>query len=380
MIPRPLRQDLTILLVLGLACIAMMWIPSAPKLAMPGGKIEQAQVVEVDNSTIDTHGLLKFGSQKLKVKVLTGSHAGETIPASNELRAQLELDKIFQPGDDCIVVMPQGNLEDGVVINARDHDRSFWLWTACIAFCVVLCVFGSWTGAKALFSFFLSCLVIWKLVIPLTLRGWSASWIIFGCVVFLTAAIQFLVAGLNRKGVAAFSGAIAGVFTGLLLAHGFTAVMKINGAVLPYAQTLLYSGYDFLDLQDLFVGAMILASSGAVMDLAMDISAGVCEVAHHSPKLSRSALMASGIRMGRSVVGTMTTTLLLAYSGGYITLLMMFYSQDNSLLEIMNNPLVASEAAKTLIGSFSLILVAPFTALFAALLFANKNRKNGKKH
>ena len=188
----------------------------------------------------------------------------------------------------------------------------------------------------------------------------------------MTAAILFLVSGINRKGLAAFAGAIAGVFAGLCMAHGFTLLMKINGAVLPYSQALIYCGCDFLDLQDVFVGAMILASSGAVMDLAMDIAAGIDEVARHSPGLPARSLIASGLRIGRSVVGTMTTTLLLAYSGGYITLLMMFCVQGNSPWEFLNNPLVASEAVKTLIGSFALVLVAPFTAVAGGVLLARR--------
>ena len=82
------------------------------------------------------------------------------------------------------------------------------------------------------------------------------------------------------------------------------------------------------------------------------------------------------MRIGKSVVGTMTTTLLLAYSGGYITLLMMFAVQGNSLLEILNNPLVAAESVKTLIGSFSLVLVAPFTAIFSGILLHKKQEKS----
>ena len=77
-------------------------------------------------------------------------------------------------------------------------------------FCLLLCWFGGWTGAKALFSFVFSCLMIWKAVIPLALRGWCASWLIFGSVCILTAVIVYLVAGVTKKGIAAFAGSAAG--------------------------------------------------------------------------------------------------------------------------------------------------------------------------
>lgn len=375
---RALHRELGVILVLALSCAGLFFIPGPNLLATPGGERARARVIRVDNGDLQLHGLLKFGSQKLEVEILGGPHRGQVFHAANELRAQMELDKEFVPGDVAVVTLPPGATVEDSVATAQDHDRSFWLWTLSLGFCVALCIFGNWTGVKALFSFILSCLVIWKAVIPLVLRGWPASWTIFGAVCFLTGAILFLVAGFNRKGVAAFLGAISGVFAGLCLAHWFTVVMKINGAVLPYSQTLFYGGYEFLDLQDIFVGAMILASSGAVMDLAMDIAAGVDEVACHSPRLSARALIASGMRIGRSVVGTMTTTLLLAYSGGYITLLMMFCAQGNPPWEFINNPLVASEAVKTLIGSFSLLLVAPFTALFAGILLCRARQNTAE--
>ena len=104
------------------------------------------------------------------------------------------------------------------------------------------------------------------------------------------------------------------------------------------------------------------------MDLAMDIAAGIDEVALHNPGLSRHELFMSGLRIGRSVVGTMTTTLLLAYSGGYITLLMVFAAQGTPPLVFLNSTVVSAEVVKTLVGSFGLVLVAPFTALVAAYL------------
>lgn len=366
------RQDIIIAVVFGICCLLMCLIPSPSTGTTTEAQRIRAKVVEVDNKDVAMHGYVKFGSQRLKVKLLQGKHKGETIQAANELRAQLELDKEFAVGDKVIVLLPLDDDAEISVVVAQDYDRTLWSYVLIILFCALLCVFGGWTGLKALFSFYLSCLVIWKAVIPLTLRGWPASWTIFAAVCFLTAAIIFLVAGLTKKGWAAFFGAMAGVLAGLCMAGLFTHLLRINGAVMPYSQTLLFSGYSTINLADLFAGAMILASSGAVMDLAMDIAAGVGEVAYHSPDLPARMLIASGMRIGKSVVGTMTTTLLLAYSGGYITLMMMFASQGNPINEILNNPLVASEAVKTLIGSFSLILVAPFTAVFAGIIFAKR--------
>lgn len=372
----PLWKDLITITILALCCIVLWQFPSPERLSEDNTVKEQAKVLEVDNSDLQKHGLLEYGAQLLKVELLSGPQKGKVYRAENLIRAQMELDKKFNVGDRIIVVMMPDSDPEFAVILAQDHDRTFWTWILAGLFCLFLCIFGRWTGVKALLSFFLSVLVIWKAVIPLVLLGYPASWVIFLCVCFLTAAIMFLVAGINKKGLAAFLGAISGVLTGLCLSHLFTWLMKINGATLPYVQALYHNGYETLNLQDIFTGAVILACSGAVMDLAMDIASGVEEVARHNETLTWKQLTASGMRIGRSVVGTMTTTLLLAYSGGYITLLMMFAVQGNSVLEIMNNPLVAAESVKTLIGSFSLVLVAPFTAIFAGLLIRKKQENH----
>ena len=375
MLPDPQRKKLNwyFSAVVLLCCIALYFIPPPPPLAKQPGRPVAAKVIAVDNSLVEQHGLVKFGSQKLTVRLLNPKYKGAVYRANNEMRAQMELDKEFAPGDTAVVILQEADDPKDTVLVAQDHFRIGWVLALFAGFCVLLCWFGGWTGAKALFSFVFSCLMIWKAVIPLVLRGWNASWLIFGSVCVLTAVIVYLVAGVTKKGIAAFAGSAAGIFAGLAMAHIFTRIMKINGATLPYVQTLFYSGYEKLDIQDVFIGAMILASSGAVMDLAMDIAAGVEEVAHHNPELPSSELIKSGLRIGRSVVGTMTTTLLLAYSGGYITLLMMFASQGTAPLDFLNSTLVSAEVVKTLIGSFSLVLVAPFTAVFAGWIFQPRN-------
>ena len=300
--------NLVALVLLALVCAALWFAPSPPALLAQEGTPRRARVLSVDDSNLALHGLLHFGTQHLTVGMLEGPHRGKTFRAVNELRAQLELDKRFKPGDQALVIENGTENPATDTLVARDHWRLGWGATLFLGFCALLVLFGGWTGAKALFSFIFSCLVVWKGVIPLALRGWPASWVSFAAICFLTAVIMYLVAGWTKKGWAAFLGSSLGVFAGLGMAHLFGRLMNINGATMPYVQTLLYSGYEFLNLQDIFIGATMLASSGAVMDLAMDIASGIEEVARHNPNLPRRELLLSGLRIGRSVVGTMTTS------------------------------------------------------------------------
>lgn len=324
---------------------------------------ERAEVLSVDDSALLKHGLVEFGTQHLSVKLKDG----RVFTAANELRGQMELDKKFAPGETALVIVPNEIAADETII-ARDHWRLGGLFALAAAFAVLLVAFGGFTGLKALFSFVFSCLAIWKLLIPLTLDyALPPSLVTFAIVAVLTLVIMSLVSRTPRICLVASSGSLLGIGVSLLLAHIISGALHINGATMPYGQLLLYSGYSSLDLRDVFVGAVILASSGAVMDLAMDIASAADEVKKANPQISRRELFLSGIRVGRAVVGTMTTTLLLAYSGGYLTLLMMFAAQGTHPLDFINSTLVSAELVKTLVGSFGLVLVAPFTALISSL-------------
>lgn len=338
------------------------------------GEKERAKVLSVDDSALQRLGHVQYGTQTLEVEILSGPQKGSRFFAGNTLRGQMELDTLFIPGDIVTVYLPD-DAPEGTFLAVGSRWHLGTMFSVFAVFAILLVVFGGRVGVNALWSFVFCCLVIWKLVVPLMLEGWSASLVAFAATAAMTALIMLCVGGWTRKAFAAFLGAMLGVGAGLWLAHFLGAMLGVNGATLPFVQTLVYSGAAELDLADVFIAATVLAGSGAMMDLSMDIAAGVCEVARHNPTLGFRELCMSGIRIGRATVGTMTTTLLLAYSGGYITLLMVFAAQGTSPLVFLNSPIVVAEFAKTLAGSFAIVLVAPFTALVSAILFALKRHK-----
>lgn len=368
------RRDAVMVLVLLCVCCYLFFLDIAPKNDPEPGSKEKARVLNVDDTGLIEIGLVKHGSQVLEVEVLSGEWKGHRFRAVNQLRAQMDLDKKFQPGDTILVGILDGIDPETGTVNAQDHYRLDYTILLFTMFTVLLLLFGGITGFNALLSFVFACLLIWKIVIPLCLEGWNPIIVCFTTATFLCAIIIFLVAGLSKKGVVAFSGSFLGILASSAMAYLFVNLFKVNGAVMPFAETLLHSGYENLSLSEIYIGAIFLSSSGAVMDLGMDVSAGMNEVAREQPGISRFALLRSGLRMGRAVVGTMTTTLLLAYSGGYLTMLMMFAAQGTSPIDFINNPYIASETVKTLIGSFGLVLVAPLTALIGSFVFHTPKR------
>ena len=365
------RRDALLVLIFAALSVALLFTPTGFEERMPANSVRcKGLVLKVDNQNIQTFGIVKQGEQGVTLKLLDGPFSGQVVHGMNPLLGQMDKDKLFAPGDQALTVLSLNPKGEIAFVCPQDHYRLGLESLLLGLFALLLVAFGGWTGLKALLSFLFTALALWKLLIPLLLLGYNPVPLSLGIVALLSGAIIFLVAGMTRLGLVAFSGAFLGVLTSCALALYFTRAFHLNGAVLPFAETMLYSGYGHLDLAGIFVAAIFLAASGAVMDLAMDVAASQREVLLTTPGISRWQLFRSGINVGRAVVGTMTTTLLLAYSGGYVTLLMAFMAQGVPLTNLFNMVFVASEVLKTLVGSFGLVTVAPFTALVGALLYA----------
>ncbi|MEF2144245.1 MAG: YibE/F family protein [Desulfovibrionaceae bacterium] len=375
----PLFRNADVLLSLTflLLCSVLWFVPTGFESRVDSRAVQcKAEILDTDDVDIQRLGLVLAGEQSVRLRVLDGPFAGREFQGVNPLLGQMDRDKIFQPGDTALVVLTLEENGEVLYVNPQEHYRIGLELLLLGMFAGLLLLFGGWTGAKALLSFVFAGLMIWKVLVPLLLLGADPIRLSLGVVALLCGAIIFLVAGLTRKGLAAFLGAFLGVLTSCFLAVLFTDAFHVHGALLPFASTLLYSGYAHLDLTGIFVAAVFLASSGAVMDLAMDVAASMDEVVSKKPDISRFEAFVSGVRVGRAVVGTMTTTLLLAYSGGYVTLLMAFMAQGVPLTNTFNLVYVAAEILKTLVGSFGLVLVAPFTALAGALLLTRGKNTN----
>ena len=334
-----------------------------------------AEVAAVDNSAIIDTGLVRSGEQRCTVVFQNGLFQGKTATAINLLQGSLEQDKLFSEGDKAQVVISY----DGEIIKRVtmiDYFRVPGELLLAGLFILFLIVFAGRTGLRAILSFALTVLAIWKLLVPLYLNGYNPIWVGLLINLLLTTLIIALVYGFDNRCAAAVSGSFLGILVTCILGVIFTDLFKIHGAVMSYSESLLYAGFQHLNLTQIFMASIFLGSSGAVMDLSVDITSAVHEVVEKKPDIRPWEAVKSGMNVGRAAMGTMTTTLLLAYSGGYIALLMVFMAQGTPTEHIFNYKYVSAEIIHTVIGSFGLVSVAPFTALCAGLLLTKKVRAN----
>lgn len=333
----------------------------------------KAEVIEVDNSNVRINGIVKSGDQKVTVEVSKGVYKEEKIESNNMLVGKMELDKLFEVGDSVLVAIQSNESGDIIYANVVDHYRLNIEFFLVVMFILVLIAISGWVGVKSILSFIFTILTIWKILLPGFLKGYNPIILSILVVILITFVIIFLVAGFTKKGLVAFIGAVSGEVLTCILALVFGASMNIHGSVLQYAETLLYSGFPTLDLTAIFLSGIFLASSGAVMDVAMDIAASLNEVKEKKPDISMKELVVSGLNVCRAVIGTMTTTLLLAYSGGYTAVMMTFIAQGTPIVNILNMKYISAEILHTIVGSFGLVMVAPFTVLVGSFIYTKKN-------
>lgn len=368
-----LSRDTVFTLVIGLVTVVLLCMHTGFERPALHGIMTRAEILSIDNKAVKQIGFISEGAQLIKARILDGQYAGTEIDGANTLIGKLEMDKFFQPGDTALVGLDIDPATGKIAYaNFIDHYRLHLEALLFALFALILLLFAGMTGAKALVSFVFSIVMVWKVLLPLFLKGYDPVFLSLAVTLLITAVIVFLVGGLSRKGGAAFLGAAAGIGITCILAVVFGYAFHIHGAVRPFSETLLYSGYEFLDLTKIFFAGIFIASSGAVMDVAMDVAASIEAVHLADPSLSRTALIASGFKVGRAVIGTMTTTLLLAYSGGYTALLLVFMAQGTPIINILNLTYVAAEILHTLVGSFGVVLVAPATAVVGGILFGSK--------
>ncbi len=370
------RSELYFVIVVAVAVVAMLLLPTGYENGELTQNIlyEKGRVAQVDNSELSEISIVQLGEQQLQVDILSGEFKGSRLEAKNHLLGDKRRDKIFEQGDK-ILTMVRLNPDSGEIVEARaeEHYRQDLELLLLVIFVVALTIFAGRSGAKAALSFIFTALSFWKLLIPALLAGHSPLMVSIGVVLVTTSVIILLVGGVSRKGFVALAGAASGVVITALLALLFGHLFKIPGTVQEYADALLYAGYAHLNFSEMLLSCIFISSAGAVMDIAMDIAASQAELRQTAPHLSRQELIRSGLNIAAPVVGSMTTTLLFAYSGSFMFALMAFMAQGVPLESIINRGYIASEILLTMVGSFGLVLVAPVTALIGGYVFRGES-------
>lgn len=335
----------------------------------------RGQVLEIvsEEKTVDPLNGELTTQQDLRVRLDSGPHKGKIIPVTNYETSNPVFNIQVRPGNKILVAVEEG--ADGTITAAfvADHLREPQIYFLIILFIVLVLAIGWKKGAKAIAALLLTMVLIWGVLLPGILRGYPPILLTVVTAVAVIAITILVIGGWSLKSLAAILGTVGGVIISGILALLVGKAAHLTGFGTESAAMLLYIPQNIhLDIQGLLFAGIIIGALGATMDMSISVASTVTELKRVNPELRRGELIASGMNVGRDIIGTMANTLILAYTGGSLQLILIFMAYQETLLKIINLDMVASEIVRALTGSIGMIMVVPFTAVISGWLMGSK--------
>ena len=318
---------------------------------------------------------IKLGYQQVVLKLMEGSHKGEEFQVENNVSRLYNT--IVKEGSRVVVAVHENNgTIDNVYIYSLERSRELFVLIA--LFIVVILLVGGIKGAKSLISLIFTLVCIIYLMLPLMLRGISPIISALIIAILSTTVTLILVSGINKKTEVTILGTLTGIIIAGLLAYIFGEVTNLSGINISDAESMMYlAETSNLKVKGLMFAGILVSSLGAVMDVAMSISSSMFEIKSINTKLNKMQLFKSGMNIGKDIIGTMTNTLILAFTGGALCTLILLYSAKMSFSRIINLDFLGMEIIQGLAGTIGIILTVPATVLLAIYyLNGNKQKKS----
>jgi uncharacterized membrane protein len=301
------------------------------------------------------------------VRLTSGPDDGEHVDLS--VRAsQLDVPQLAE--GDAIVLrhFPDSPAEFRYAFD--DYQRSTPLLWLLAGFVVVVLALGRLQGARALAGLALSLVVLVLFVVPALLRDTPAiSVALVGCAAVAFLAI-YLAHGVNIASSIALAGTLFSLALTALLAVTVAGATQLSGLASEEAQTLRITA-DALDLRGLLVAGIVIGALGVLDDVTVSQVSTVAALRRANPDLGLWPLYREAHRVGRDHVASAVNTLVLAYAGASLPLLLFFAQGDQPIARLVTGELVAVEIVRMLVGSIGLVIAVPVTTLLAAAVLVD---------
>ena len=303
-----------------------------PLASYKGQKYEKAVVTKIIKDNLAEDGS-RYGTQKVLVKMTTGTYKGKEKEAINPSGTLFGAD--CKVGTRIIVIVNKSGSNAGFTVYSQD--RTMAIYGFALIFAAVVCAIGGKKGVYAILSLVFAFACIIGIMFPMMYQGISPILLTILVAVLTTIVTLGLLGGYSTKTAAAILGTAAGVVIAAIAAIVFGKAAGI-----------------------------IISALGAVMDVGMSIASTIQEIYETDKTLSMKRLFISGINVGRDMMGTMTNTLIFAYVGGAMSTLVINYAYDLSYHQLANSYVIGIEIMQGLSGSIGVVLTVPITAVIAS--------------
>lgn len=356
------------LAVATLAAMALMWPGDA------GSNVGESIVADSETATVlsvEEFPCSKFQAgdcRDVRIRLDSGSQRGRVKHLALD---DGTIDPEVSEGDGLRVVRnpvpPGADPVPGREYSISDFDRDGPILLLAIVFAAAVILFGRLRGALSLVGLGISLLVVLAFMVPAILEGTSplAVAVVGSLAVMLTTIL--LAHGAGPKSLAAILGTAVALIVTVGLAVLFTDMAHLTGLATEEA-TFLQVYDSGISLDGLLLAGMIVAALGVLDDVTVSQSSTVLALRAANPAQGFRELFVRGMDVGRDHVSATVNTLVLAYVGASLPLLLIFSSGSIEFLDAVNLELIAKEIVATLVGSIGLIAAVPITTALAALL------------
>lgn len=339
-----------------------------------GTSYEKAIVVEIIEDNLQEDGT-RIGYQKVKLKILSGNLKGNILDGTSFAG--------YLYGADCTIGMKViasiSEYDGNASVSVYSYDRSNIIYVFVGLFLLMLWIIGGKKGFKSAIGLIFTFICIIYLFLPMLYRGYSPFLSAVVVIILITIVSLYLIDGISKKSISAMIGTITGVIISGVCAAGFGNIAKISGYNVAEVEELVFiSNNTNLKVGGILFAAILIASLGAVMDVSMSIASAMTEIYSHNNNIGKKDLFKSGINVGRDMMGTMSNTLILAFTGGSINTLILNYAYALKYNQVINMYQIGIEIMQGVSGSIAIILSVPLVSIISSYLLTFERKKYSK--
>lgn len=353
--------------------LLILWCAAAAAQEPVEYSVYEGRVVRiepVEPQPFDEEG---WENQLVTVQILSGPYKGQTVEILHTLTGHPYFDLHVRSGQRVILQADEAGPEP--LFYLADLSRTRPLLVITLLFIVSVIAIGGRQGVKAIVSLAGMGAIILTMILPLILRGLNPIVVTVGLCSVLTGLFILFVTGPTKKTAAAVAGTVGGLLAAGLLAWAAGKAAALTGLSSGEAQILQVMSSS-IDFQGLLFAGMIIGALGAILDVGISIASAMEQIKEADPDTDFLTLLTRGILVGRDMIATMSNTLILAYVGSSLPLLLLFQASNSSWKQVLNLDLVATEVVRAMAGSIGLTLAIPITAFIAASLFVHAEHKS----
>ena len=332
-------------------------------------KAEVVSVVEQDMGEDPDYNYIRIGKQKLELRIISGEYKGKIIETTNFVTRTTQLEG--KAGTRYIV----GSYDGFITSNIMSCERSSLVVLLVIVFIAMVILFGKNKGVASVAALIVTLLNVVFMFIPMLINGVPA---ILAAIIVVLLSTFYTMAVLNgfciKSYIATFCCTACTAFAGFLawLVNVIWGVSTLNTSEVE--DLLFVTENTGFRIDNLLTAGILIASMGAVMDTCMSIVSSLFELKLQNPKMTVKQLSQSGMNIGRDIMGTMTNTLILAFAGSSINLVMIYYMYCMPVISLLNTDFIIVEIVKGIISSMAVVISIP-VATFMTSYLIGKNSK-----